>query len=276
MSGVGASNETWNLDLQWPQSGTSKVYDLAQPLRPGVPHHPMHPPFAFVLTKLHGDVEYENGVTASSEMFASGGHVGTHVDALSHIAQHGKIHGNVDVMKNQSYTGGMAQHGVETLQPMVNDGFLVDVPELFGRECTPTDVITDTDFEKWFDGRPKPGPGSIVLVRTGWDSHWGDARTFLGVSTGLPGVDEKGAKWLSERGIAVTGSDTVSYEPIPTHHFPVHVHLLKEKGIPILEVLNMVALSADKVYEFSFVAMPLRLSGATGSPLRPLAVVPGE
>ena len=76
----------------------------------------------------------------------------------------------------------------------------------------------------------------------------------------------------------VTGSDTIAYEhlaPGMGHtRLPVHVILLVESGIHIIEVLDLEELARDGVHEFWFVAAPLKIVGATGSPLRPLAIVP--
>jgi len=54
---------------------------------------------------------------------------------------------------------------------------------------------------------------------------------------------------------------------------PVHVHLLVEHGIHIIECLNLEQLARDRVYEFIFAAAPLKIRGGTGSPIRPIAVV---
>jgi kynurenine formamidase len=53
---------------------------------------------------------------------------------------------------------------------------------------------------------------------------------------------------------------------------PVHVHLLVESGIHIIEALNLEELARDRIYEFVFVAAPLKIRGGTGSPIRPLAL----
>ena len=52
---------------------------------------------------------------------------------------------------------------------------------------------------------------------------------------------------------------------------PVHVHLLVESGIHIIEVLNLEQLARDRIYEFTFIAAPMNIRGATGAPLRPIA-----
>jgi kynurenine formamidase len=59
---------------------------------------------------------------------------------------------------------------------------------------------------------------------------------------------------------------------VPGHYQPVHLYLLAEQGAPIIEVLDLEALAAAQVYEFAFIGTPLKLVGATGSPLRPIAI----
>ena len=104
-----------------------------------------------------------------------------------------------------------------------------------------------------------------------------DEPAYVGWPTGVPGPDAGAALWLAERGIHVTGSDTIAYEwlaPGAGHgHLPVHVTLLVDNGIHIIEVLDLEELAADGVHEFLFVCSPLKLVGATGSPVRPLALV---
>ena len=111
----------------------------------------------------------------------------------------------------------------------------------------------------------------------GWSRHWSDPATFVGLERGAPGPDESAARWLAERRVALTGGETVAYEQIPPGQghalLPVHVLLLVEHGIPIVEMLNLERLATDGVHEFLFVLAPLKIVGATGSPVRPLAVV---
>jgi kynurenine formamidase len=113
--------------------------------------------------------------------------------------------------------------------------------------------------------------GDVVLIRTGWAKYWDDPRKFIAEVHG-PGVDEAGARWLSAKGIFAAGSDTIAFELVPSG-MPVHTHLLVEKGIHIIEALDLEKLAADGVTEFAFVAIPLKLGGGTGSPIRPIALV---
>jgi kynurenine formamidase len=86
-----------------------------------------------------------------------------------------------------------------------------------------------------------------------------------------PGPEIEGARWLSKRGVFAAGSDTVAFERVPSA-MAVHVHLLVESGIHIIEALNLEELARDRIYEFVFVAAPLKIRGGTGSPIRPLAL----
>ena len=115
-----------------------------------------------------------------------------------------------------------------------------------------------------------------MLVRTGWDRYWDDPPRFLGVDTGVPGVSLDGARWLSERRVRASGCDTVAYEHTPSPSLDVHVHLLVESGVSIMEAMNLQPVVAASAWSFFFVAAPLRIKGGTGSPIRPLAFVPQD
>ncbi|HEX4108791.1 MAG TPA: cyclase family protein [Solirubrobacteraceae bacterium] len=274
-SGGSVETSAW-----FPAAGNVRVYDLAVALEAGMARHPAHPPFSFVLMKKHGEHAYPGGLTATSEMFSTGGHVGTHVDALGHVAIDGCIHGGHDVMAGQSYTGGLAVGSVEEVPPLIGRGHLVDGEALFGRQMTPSDSFGPAELSDWFTGaagRTEPGPGSMVLLRTGWMArHWSvSADAYIGLETGLPGLSLDGARWLSERGILAAGSDTMNLEHKVAGVVCLEVHkwFLVQSGIYIMESLALDALAGDGVREFFFAAAPLRIRGGTGSPIRPMAVV---
>lgn len=266
-------DNTWKLDVQWPAAGRQTVYDLSHQLHTGIPHHPNHPPYSFSLTKQHGEVMYPAEVSAAAEMITTSGHVGTHMDGFAHVSKAGKVHGGHDVIGNQSYGGGVTVQSVHEMAPVLGPGHLVDLTVLHGRDLTPTDAITAEHLEQWFEDRPDPGAGSVVLFRTGWDRYWTDNAAFLGTQTGAPGVTLPAAQWLTERGVIATGADTVAYEHQPAPELPVHCHLLLESGVPIMEAMNLRPLADVGVWEFYFIAATLPIRGGTGSPIRPLAFV---
>ena len=271
---TGTQDGSWEFDVAFPAAGPKRVFDLAQLLYTGIPHHPVHPPYSFVLTKKHGNVEYPGGVTGSAEMITTGGHVGTHVDGFAHVAKLGKLYNGVDILENQTYGEGMAVHSVHEMAPIAASGHVVDMPTLLGRDLTPQDGVTGDHLDEWFSQYgSQPTKGSVVLVRTGWDDFWGDARKFLALDLGAPGITLDGAKWLSERGVRASGCDTVAYEHMPNPSLDVHVHLLVEHGISIMEVMNLRPVVDAQAWDFFFMAAPLRIKGGTGSPIRPLAFV---
>lgn len=263
----------WQLDVQWPNSGGQRVYDLSHQLHTGIPHHPNHPPYSFSLTKQHGEVMYPAGISAAAEMITTSGHVGTHMDGFAHVSKLGKVYGGHDVVANQSYADGVGVQSVHEMSPVLGPGHLVDLTVLHGRDLTPDDGIVAGDLDAWFADRPAPAAGSVVLFRTGWDRYWSDNAAFLGTQTGAPGVTLSAAQWLTERGVIASGADTVAYEQSPAPELPVHLHLLYESGVPIMEAMNLRPLADAQQWEFFFVAAPLPIRGGTGSPIRPLAFV---
>ena len=252
-----------------------EVIDLAQPLSAETPSSPNHPGFKMALMRRHGDAVREDGSSAANEMIVTGGHVGTHVDALAHVSHEGKLHGGVSAEEAQA-GGRFSDLGVDTIAPMVCRGVLLDVAGLHGTDILPGGYgITEGDLAA---AEQKAGvevrPGDVALVRSGWAGHFGDAGTFLGHDTGVPGPTEEAARWLATRGVRATGAETIAYEQIKPEvgHalLPVHRLLLVERGIHIIEVMNLAALAG--VHEFLFVLAPLNIVGGTGSPVRPLAV----
>ena len=91
-----------------------------------------------------------------------------------------------------------------------------------------------------------------------------------------PGPGIEGARWLSARKIFAAGSETAPFESVPSPEMPVHVHLLVESGIHIIECLNLEELSEAGAAEFLFVAAPLKIRGGTASPIRPIALVAND
>jgi kynurenine formamidase len=247
----------------------AKVYDLAQPYFTGMPHHPAHPPFLFSLVKQHGEYNGPIGNSSASDAIAMGTHLGTHIDALCHFSCGGLLHGGTAAAEVQSYGGGLEKFSIDTVAPILRRGVLLDIAGMHGG-------ILPADFEitpAHLDSAARTGirPGDVVLLRTGWAKYFSDPAKFIDEVRG-PGPGVAGARWLSERRVFAAGSDTVAFEKVPDPGMPVHVHLLVESGIHIIECLNLEELAAAGVSEFLFVALPLRIRGATGSPVRPVAI----
>lgn len=255
---------------------TVRVVDLAQPLHAAIPTSPNHPGFRHALLRRHGDAVRADGTSGANDLLVMGTHTGTHLDALAHISHEGRLHGDLSAAEAQ--TGGrFLDHGVHTVEPIVCTGYLLDVPATLGlRRLDPGHAVTAEELARALGDR-RPEPGAALLVRTGWAQFWDDSGAFLEHEGGVPGPDEDAVAWLASHRPRVVGSDTTAFEHIPAGQgharLPGHRILLVEQGIPIIEMLNLEELAGLAPETFTVVAAPLRLVGATGSPLRPLALV---
>jgi kynurenine formamidase len=205
------------------------------------------------------------GVTGASDSISMSTHSGTHMDSLSHIALDRELFDGTRIDE----PGVQEEDGVrlrtrENFSPIFSRGILLDFPRLLGVEHVPSDyVIRRPQLDQCLAAEGiDVRRGDTVLFRTGWDTLVEDPELYLGEV--LPGPSGDVARHLVELGVVSTGSDTMPFEAVPGDiHMEVHY-----------EMLDLRELAAAEVYEFLFVAAPLRLRGGTGSPLNPLAVLP--
>ena len=114
----------------------------------------------------------------------------------------------------------------------------------------------------------------MLLVRLGNARNWGDETKFLASA----GMARDASLWAAGKGVAAVGADNMAWDPMGHRDpdvglLPGHLELLARRGIYIIENLNLDDLSRERVYEFLFVCLPLKFRGATGSPVRPIAIV---
>jgi kynurenine formamidase len=119
--------------------------------------------------------------------------------------------------------------------------------------------------------------GDSLLIRTGWGRYFGtDNARYLGEQSPGPGQDA--ARWIIDHGVRLAGNDTATFEKRPAAYgkelFSVHMMLLADSGIYIVENANLEALADARAYVALLVLTPLKIQGASGSPLRALAVAP--
>jgi kynurenine formamidase len=256
-----------------------RTVELGQPHFTNMPCSPNHPGFRMTLIRRHGDMMRPDGGSAANEIIVTGGHVGTHVDALSHVSHDGKLHGGVDAAQAQA-GGAFSTHGADATPAMLCRGVLLDVAAVHGVDTLPAGYGVTADDLAAAEQRAgvAVGAGDVALIRTGWARHFDTPATYLGQTDGVPGPMPDAAEWLAGRGIRATGADTTAYEQIPAgagHRvLPVHRILLVDAGIFIIEHLDLEAAAAEGLTEFAFVMAPLRIVGGTGSPVRPFAAIP--
>lgn len=205
-------------------------------------------------------------------------HQGTHIDGLVHVVNDGRVYDGREarsVRTERGWTFG----GIETVPPIVTRGVLIDLlPGRGGRPLTGSDEVTVADVD---EAMARSGatvqPGDAVLLRTGKIRELATARdTFLEAQ---PGIGVEAAIHLADAGMAVFGSDTGGTEPQPVRDWSrtVHVELLTRRGIHLVEWMDLdvlaTALGEHDRTDFLFVAIPLRITGATGSWVRPIALI---
>jgi kynurenine formamidase len=266
-------------------------YSLATSRFPGMPLFPGHPPFQVLNYRTPPGIRAESaqpwgppndvGLGYMAEYVMATSHSGAHVDALGHMTVGDD---------NHWYGGGnTAEHltdkgpsvgDAEKLPPFFTRGVLLDAPGFRGLEAlpagSPVDAAEMAAIAEWEGVEVRPW--DVVLVRTGYLAYWPDGDKMAAHKTAGP--DLSAAEWLLERGVVATGTDTETYEVqpapdrgTPANPQPVHTRLLIENGVYLMESIYLEEIAHDQVYEFLFVALPVKIRGATGSMVDPLAVV---
>jgi kynurenine formamidase len=199
--------------------------------------------------------------------------MGTHIDALNHFGLNGQIWNGFSPEEHLGDKG-WKKTGAETIPPIIARGVMIDVKTLKG--TLPKNYrITAQDLQEALQKQQtKLKAGDVVVIRTGQAEFYAHADHYL---DNYPGISLNAVKWLiEEQGIMLLGADNLSFEAFPPERednwVPVHTYLLAEKGVMFIEQMYLEELAKDEVYEFAFIAASLKLKGASGSPMRPIAI----
>ncbi len=263
------------------QLKSARIYDLEQPRFFGMPVHDSHRPgYFYALHRRHRDTydpEHHGPRSGASGVVTMMEHSGTHIDALCHQACELQLFGGVPIESVESPSG-FKKLGIENVPPIAGRGVLLDiagyrhVDRLEDHDSiTAGEMIECARFEGVEVGR-----GDVLLVRTGSGRIWEQPEDYLRAA----GVDKSGSIWAAEQGVIAVGADNMAWDPLDGRRDPEtgttlfgHLHLLTRNGIYILENLYLEELARERCYEFGFIVQPLKLNGATGSPVRPIALV---
>ncbi len=203
----------------------------------------------------------EKGYFYAANNFRAAEHGGTHLDAPNHFAE------------------GRLTTDQIPLDRLIGGAVVVDVTEQV--RTNPDYRVRVTDFER-FEAAHGPIPrGAIVLVRTGHSRHWPDPEKYLGTAKRgeaalpelhFPGLHPNLARWLiRERSIKAIGLDTPSIDYGQSQDFETH-RILYEENIPAFE--NVAHLEALPVTGAFVIALPMKIEGGSGAPLRIIALIP--
>jgi kynurenine formamidase len=170
---------------------------------------------------------------------------------------------------------GFKKLGVENAGALIARGVLIDVAGLKGVDLLPTSyIITPEDLQQALaKANQQLQPGDAVIIRTGWSKLMGKENQRYGSVN--PGIGVAAAEWLVKQEPMLIAADTCCVEARPSekpHNLPVHAMMLIQQGIYLIENLELEALAAARAYEFAFMVQPLKIKGATGSAVAPIAI----
>lgn len=203
------------------------------------------------------------------------GQVGTQLDGFSHQAIGDTLYNCVSVEETLTRAG-FTQLGVENVGTLMTRGVLLDIAKLKDVDILAEDYeITTEDLQQALSRENLVlEPGDAVIINTGWGQLWeSDVPRFLGRA---PGIGVAAAEWLAAQDPMLVGADNQPVEiqpnPDPTLSLPIHQIMLVVNGIHLLERMKLDELAAREVYEFAFVIQPLKIQGATGATVAPVAI----
>jgi kynurenine formamidase len=267
-----------------------RIFSLARDRFPGMPLFPGHPAFEVLSyrtpqgIRAAGDSPWgarnEAGLGYMSELVMSTTHSGAHIDAHAHMTVGPDDRWNSGSAARHLGDFGPLRGDATEIPPLWRRGVLYDVPGHRGvAHLGRAEAVTAAELEEIEAASGvAAGRGDVALVRTGHMRLWPDPDRMA--EHRGPGPEESAARLLADRGVVATGSDTETYEvqPAPdpgepSNPQPVHTLLLIERGIYIMESLDLEGLARAGAREFLFVALPLRIRGATGSMIDPVAVI---
>ncbi len=238
----------------------TQIVDLTHPLNEQSIFWPTAEKFH--LEKV-ADGPTEKGFHYAANNFCTAEHGGTHLDAPVHFAK-----------------GGWTTDQIP-LDRLIGRAVVVDV----ARESAANRdyQVGVRDFEAWEKVHGRIEPESIVLIRTGYSRHWPDAQAYLGTAERgpqavpklhFPGLEPAGSKWLVEqRRIKAVGIDTASIDFGQSSLFETH-RALFARNVPALE--NLAYLDKLPVRGATLIALPAKIEGGSGGPVRAIALVPAQ
>lgn len=231
------------------------VVDLSHAFDERTVYWPTAEPF-----KLETDFEgmTDKGYFYSAKRFSTAEHGGTHLDAPVHFAE--------------------GRHTVDQipLEQLVGSAVVVDVSEKCARDADYQ--VSAEDFAAWEREHGALPTGALVLLRTGFGRRWPDRKSYMGTDERgaeavaklhFPGLHPDAARWLvASRQVKAVGIDTPSIDYGQSTLFESH-RVLFDRNIPALE--NLANLDALPAKDFFVVALPMKIKGGTGGPLRAVA-----
>lgn len=190
--------------------------------------------------------------------YSASEHGGTHLDAPIHFGEGKQTIDQIPVDK------------------LVGPAVVIDVSEAVAKNRDYS--LTPSDIAAWESKHGQIPAGSIVLVRTGWEKHWGDKLAYLGTdkpgdtaNLHFPGISKEAAIVMGQRKVDAIGLDTPSLDHGPSKDFAAHRAFAAANVYGLENVANLDRLPAVGA---TLIALPMKIKGGTGGPTRILAILP--
>ncbi len=226
--------------------GRAHLVDLSQSLEEHMPHYPTHSKFYHEMWN-----SYWHGDSALTYQLIMNEHSGTHVDAPAHFISDSKANAHVTIERL-------------SLDRLIGRGVRIDSREFRAGESVPMSFLV-----AWERGHGALEADDIVIFNFGWSARWAPRPKSAEYTTDWPGVSMEAARYLLDKRVKAIGTDTLSSDhPEALRTQPIHPVVL-EKQVPLIENLTNLENLPDF---FLFVALPLKIRGGSGSPVRPVAL----
>lgn len=240
-----------------PDLRTARVVDLTHPFDERTLYWPTAPS-GFKLERYHYG-KTDAGFFYSAYGFCAPEHGGTHLDAPIHFGEGRWTADQVPVDR------------------LVRPAVVIDVAAAAAAD--PDHRLTVEELRAWEARHGRIPDGAIVLLRTGWSARWPDRKRYLGDDTPgdasrlhFPSYGPEAARWLvAERKAAALGVDTASIDHGPSKDFPVHQAVAAANVLGLENLAGLEALPATGAW---VVALPMKIAGGSGGPLRAIALLP--
>jgi kynurenine formamidase len=275
----GADDERGTLNLITPAAIAAAARlvrrGIAVPL--GVPIGP-DGPIAPVRDRTWHTVSYWVSPVAGvvEDVLTVNSHAGTHVDALSHALHRGRMYNGFEAAEHVG-SKGVTRNAVTRIGAIVARGVLLDVAGFRGVDHLEIgSVIYPDELDACaLAAGVTLGSGDVCLVRTGWYRMFERDRALF--DSGEPGLSYLAAEWFHEHGLVAIGADNGAVDVIPgedgVRPYGLHPRIINQQGGYLIEYLDLEELARLGASEFLFVAAPLMIVGAAGSPLNPVAIL---
>ena len=253
---------------------TGEVIELGHPLFAGMPFYGNRI-YNQQLKRTNWPPESNNRGSNEEIVTTELGQVGTQIDGFGHQSIGDSFY-NCFKLDEVATRTGFSRLGIEKAGGLFTRGILIDVAALHGVEMLGDRYeITTQDLQDALEQQNLTlATGDAIIINTGFGQLWGqdNARYFRT----QPGLGIGAAEWLAQQNPMIVGSDSCCIEVNPNTDpnlsSPVHQILLVTNGIYLIESLKLDELVEKRIYEFAFIVEPLKLRGATGSSVAPVAV----